>query len=256
MASLPQGWHGVLTTTKKSQIQTTKLPYLHYQTLPSIEKSSVKKNWISNIKSPNGTTKSNRNNITQSLQNHTSIPLRIVRTKAESVELNNIKKELSKVKDENAILRCRLRKIDDENGKKAREIEKLHMELKKISTNSRLPLKHKQNNEEMKTFQINGKATRKENTLHSEILRLKDIINKLQEGNKKLTNQLKEKDQEIRSLRYQLSKSSGRTLPSKLPNRIEVENKSVLDNVRIKATISSSNKKLEKIRPVLNNGLK
>ncbi|XP_023210424.1 uncharacterized protein PFB0145c-like isoform X2 [Centruroides sculpturatus] len=272
MASLPQGWHGMLNVPKKSDhVQAPKISHMTYQTLPAIKTLPNKKNYVSNIKSPsvilNGTMKiDHRSNVTHSLPNHTSFPLRTVRMKTENVELNNIKKELSKVKEENNILRCRLRKVDDENGRKTREIEKLHAEIKnmmekkkeslnKISTNFRFSLKNKQNENEVKPSQINGKTNWKEKTLNSEILRLKDIINKLQEGNKKLMNQLKEKDQEIKSLRLQLAKAPGRNLLNRLQTKNEGEVKSTRDTVRNRPQ-NISNIKLEKIRPVVTNNLK
>ncbi|XP_023214125.1 uncharacterized protein LOC111617012 [Centruroides sculpturatus] len=127
--------------------------------------------------------------------------------------------------------------------------------FQKISTNFRFSLKNKQNENEVKPSQINGKTNWKEKTLNSEILRLKDIINKLQEGNKKLMNQLKEKDQEIKSLRLQLAKAPGRNLLNRLQTKNEGEVKSTRDTVRNRPQ-NISNIKLEKIRPVVTNNLK
>ncbi|XP_015906585.1 IQ domain-containing protein E isoform X2 [Parasteatoda tepidariorum] len=141
MSSVPQGWHGIPVPTRNSQMTSmsaaSTVPTIIRKKwnsplssevppskLPSYKPSSVRlqKSAVKNTLSTRSSSKSQ--------VDLTSTPTKSSPTKELKNDIAKLKKELATIKTENSILKVKVRRVDDENIQKSKQIEKLRVELK------------------------------------------------------------------------------------------------------------------------------
>ncbi|GFQ70311.1 uncharacterized protein TNCT_129731 [Trichonephila clavata] len=191
VSSLPQGWHGIPVPTRNSisssvTAATAAVPTtirkkwnsplsneVPRSKLPAYKPSSLRlhKNPVSGTIPPRTYTKTSssvpKNDVASS-------PPKPSPTKQYQNEIAKLKKELTTIKTENSILKVKVRRVDDENLQKSRQIEKLRVELKAAqkveSTNSK-------KSKDSELLLLRQKCLRLEGALKEKDLALKRLNN-------------------------------------------------------------------------------
>ncbi|GFU45144.1 uncharacterized protein TNCV_4235901 [Trichonephila clavipes] len=147
VSSLPQGWHGIPVPTRNSisssvTAATAAVPTtirkkwnsplsneVPRSKLPAYKPSNLRlhKNPVNGTIPPRTYTKAS-SSVPKS--DAASSPPKASPTKQYQNEIAKLKKELATIKTENSILKVKVRRVDDENLQKSRQIEKLRVELK------------------------------------------------------------------------------------------------------------------------------
>ncbi|KAG8189273.1 hypothetical protein JTE90_019033 [Oedothorax gibbosus] len=142
MHSLPSGWHGIPVPSKSGMSPSVKA-----STLPT----PIRKKWNSPMsssemprsklpaykplnsrprKNPTGSAPDVKLASKSSGSQSELSSAKAAVTKELQNEISKLKKELATVKTENSILKVKVRRVDDENIQKSRQIDKLRIELK------------------------------------------------------------------------------------------------------------------------------
>ncbi|GFU05831.1 uncharacterized protein NPIL_120042 [Nephila pilipes] len=188
MSSLPQGWHGIPVPTRNgiSSVTAATVPTtirkkwnsplsneVPRSRLPAYKPSNLRlhKNPVNGTIPPRTFTKSScpvpKSDVATS-------PPKPSPTKQYQTEIAKLKKELTTIKTENSILKVKVRRVDDENLQKSRQIEKLRVELKAAqkveSTNSK-------KSKDSELLLLRQKCLRLEGALKEKDLALKRLNN-------------------------------------------------------------------------------
>ncbi|GFY45859.1 uncharacterized protein TNIN_364102 [Trichonephila inaurata madagascariensis] len=191
MSSLPQGWHGIPVPTRNSisssvTAATAAVPTTIRKKWNSPLSNEVPRSKLPAYKPSNLRLHKNPVNGTIPTRTYTkassSVPKSDVAssppkgspTKQYQNEIAKLKKELATIKTENSILKVKVRRVDDENLQKSRQIEKLRVELKAAqkveSTNSK-------KSKDSELLLLRQKCLRLEGALKEKDLALKRLNN-------------------------------------------------------------------------------
>ncbi|GIY03653.1 hypothetical protein CDAR_526671 [Caerostris darwini] len=191
MSSLPQGWHGIPVPTRNSISSSTISAATPVSTtirkkwnsplsseVPRSKLPAYKPSALRLHKSPvNGILPTRTNSKipgTSSKNDVATCPTKPSPIKQLQNEIVKLKKELTTMKTENSILKVKVRRVDDENVQKSRQIEKLKVELKaaqKVDSTS------SKKNKDSDLLLLRQKCLRLEGALKEKDLALKRLNN-------------------------------------------------------------------------------
>ncbi|CAL1278766.1 unnamed protein product, partial [Larinioides sclopetarius] len=190
MSSLPQGWHGIPVPTRNGLSSSA--------TSASTVPTTIRKKWNSPLsnevprsklpaykpstvrlhKSPvNGILPTRNVSKTSGpvpKNDATTGPPKPSPTKQYQNEIAKIKKELTTLKTENSILKVKVRRVDDENVQKSRQIEKLKVELKAAQ---KVESSNSKKSKDSELLVLRQKCLRLEGALKEKDLALKRLNN-------------------------------------------------------------------------------
>ncbi|KFM81166.1 hypothetical protein X975_10440, partial [Stegodyphus mimosarum] len=150
MSSLPQGWHSVPGSSRNSAFTaspsaTSSVPTIRKKwnspLSSEVPRSKLPSYKSSNLRLQNGyssstaTSRISKSSCTAPQSQLPSCPPKPSPVKEYQSEIIKLKKELATMKAENSILKAKVRRVDDENVQKTKQIEKLRVELKALQKN-------------------------------------------------------------------------------------------------------------------------
>ncbi|XP_055925369.1 uncharacterized protein LOC129957194 isoform X2 [Argiope bruennichi] len=191
MSSLPQGWHGIpvptrngissmvasaaatVPTTIRKKWNSPMSNEVPRSKLPAYRPSTVRLH-----KSPvNGmlpTRNISKTSCPVPKNDATTGPPKPSPTKQYQNEIAKLKKELTTLKTENSILKVKVRRVDDENVQKSRQIEKLKVELKAAQ---KVESSNSKKSKDSELLVLRQKCLRLEGALKEKDLALKRLNN-------------------------------------------------------------------------------
>ncbi|XP_035230120.1 autophagy-related protein 23-like, partial [Stegodyphus dumicola] len=189
VSSLPQGWHSVPGSSRNSASTASASAASSVPTIrkkwnsplsSEVPRSKLPSYKSSNLRLQNGyssstaTSRISKSSCTAPQSQLPSCPPKPSPIKEYQSEIIKLKKELATMKAENSILKAKVRRVDDENVQKTKQIEKLRVELKALQKNESASNKK---SKESELLLLRQKCLRLEGALKEKELALKRFTN-------------------------------------------------------------------------------